>query len=63
MPFRRRNRGVDLSKKEGPEFDYWLKSNISGGFRDWYRTEQIDREKWLQKLSAQVLDSKPTPRS
>lgn len=61
MPFRRRNRSSDLAKKEGPEFDHWLKSNISdSGYRNWYRAELIEKEKWLDKLASQISNYKST---
>ena len=61
MPCRRRNRSVELAKKEGPEFDYWLKSNISdSGYRNWYRAEQIEKEKWLDKLASEIHNYKHT---
>ena len=61
MPFRRRNR-INLTKKDGPEFEHWLRCNISdSGYRNWYRAEQIEKEKWMDKLASQIHNYKHTP--
>lgn len=63
MPFRRRKRSVDLSKKEGPEFDHWLKSNVTDkGYRDWYRADRFARDRWLDQIEMQIHDGKNTRR-
>ncbi|PJX26338.1 hypothetical protein CAP48_10120 [Advenella sp. S44] len=57
MPYRRRQ--IDISNKSGPEFDYWLKSNISdNGYRNWYRTDRLSREQWLDKMEADIRQDK-----
>jgi hypothetical protein len=59
MPFRRRKRSVDLLKKEGPEFDHWLRSNVTDkGYRDWYRAEKFARDKWLDQFESQLRAGK-----
>lgn len=59
MPFRRRKRSVDPSKKEGPEFDHWLKSNVTDrGYREWYRADGFARDKWLDQFETQLRAGK-----
>lgn len=48
---------VNVMNKKGPEFEYWLKSNISDlHHRDWYREDTVSRTTWLERLESAIHD-------
>jgi len=59
MLYRNRRR-VDVTDKAGPEFDDWLNANVADRHhRDWYRTDTIARQVWLDKLEKDIGTIKP----
>lgn len=59
MPYRNRRHYVDVANKTGPEFEYWLSSNVSDRcYRDWYRADRTAREEWLNKLEQDINQEK-----
>jgi len=54
MPYRN-IRKIDVTDKKSPEFDHWLKTNISDrGYRSWYRADSLARSEWLNKLETDI---------
>lgn len=58
MPYRNRNQ-IDVTNKAGPEFDHWLKSNVSDDHhRNWYRSDTVARQTWQDKLEQQMYQDR-----
>jgi hypothetical protein len=54
MPYRKIPK-IDVSDKKSPEFDHWLKTNVSDEHhRSWYRSNTISRESWQDKVEKQM---------
>ena len=59
MSARNRKRRIEVMKKEGPEFERWLKNNLSDReCRDWYREDIFSRNKWLTQSGTEVQKDK-----